>query len=330
MTSPIERLLSATRDAVRYAALSAASDCPETAILDDLLGQPFPPGASPVGPAHTPVVSDYLDAAVEAATTPRERALARAVAAASPHLRWIAPYQPGEGSDELADGYASAMLSMPGPPPRDGYQAPYATPNVLVAFTLQAPTLPIRCIVTRRRRSTTSFRGPRNGSETVSRGVAVFPASGSSTQANRATRCAPQASPCWPWPRGSTTWIARPRCWRWTGRVEVQRRPEFVSRASSNGSALPVIGPSPANFGPTGFPTSRESAASCRGRRLGERANGYRVVSSPSSAAHAARSRSGENRSRRASPWARTASRNPGSVSARWSRARSAPVSPGG
>ena len=139
MTSPIELLLAATRDAVRYAARNAASDCPETAILDDLLGQPFPPGASPVEPAHTPVVSDYLDAAVEAATTPRERTLARAVAAASPHLRWITPYQAGEGADELAVGYASAMLSMPGPPPRNGYPAPYANPNVLVAFTLQAP-----------------------------------------------------------------------------------------------------------------------------------------------------------------------------------------------
>ena len=139
MTSSLELLLSATRDAVRHAAGSPATDCPEIAILDDLLSRPFPPGKSSVEPARTPVVTDYLDAAVEAATTPRERILARAVAAASPHIRWIAPYRPGEGADELAEGYATAMLSMPGPPPRIGYQAPYANPDVLVAFTLQAP-----------------------------------------------------------------------------------------------------------------------------------------------------------------------------------------------
>ena len=139
MTSPINHLLSATRDSVRHAARTAASDCPETAILDDLLSQPFPPGADAVEPTATPVVSSFFDAAMQAAATPRERMLADALAAASPWLRWIAPYRPGDAAAELAEGYASTMLSMPGPPPRNGYQAPFANPNVLVAFTLQRP-----------------------------------------------------------------------------------------------------------------------------------------------------------------------------------------------
>ena len=139
MTSPLDLLLSATRDAVRYAAGSPDTDCPETAVLDDLLSRPFPPGERSVEPARTPVVRDWLDAAVEAAITPRERTLARAVAAASPHLRWIAPYQVGDGADELVAAYASAMLSMPGRPPRFDHQAPWAIPDVLVAFTMQAP-----------------------------------------------------------------------------------------------------------------------------------------------------------------------------------------------
>lgn len=139
MPSPIDLLLSATRNVVRYAARNAASECPETAILDELMNQPFPSSADAVEPAHTPVVPEYFDVAVRAAASPRERMLAGALASASPHLRWIAAYQPGEGSDALAAGYATTMLSMPGPPPRKGYQAPYASPNVLVAFTLQAP-----------------------------------------------------------------------------------------------------------------------------------------------------------------------------------------------
>ena len=141
MPSPIDLLLSATRTAVRYAVQSAASECPETAILDDLMRQPFPRGADEIEPAHVPVVARWFDAAVQAAATPRERMLAGALASASPHLRWIAPYRSEDGADELAAGYAVAMLSMPGPPPRDGYQAPFANPNVLVAFTLQAPRI---------------------------------------------------------------------------------------------------------------------------------------------------------------------------------------------
>ena len=139
MPATIDLLLSATRAAVRHAARNAASECPETVILDELLSTAFPRGADAVEPAHTPAVSGYLDAAVRAVTTPRERMLAGALASASPHLRWIAPYSLGEGADELVTGYAAAMLSMPGPPPRRGYQAPFANPNVLVAFTLQAP-----------------------------------------------------------------------------------------------------------------------------------------------------------------------------------------------
>ena len=141
MPSPIDLLLSATRSAVRYAARSAVSECPETAILNNLLSQPFPPHADAIEPARTPVVSEYLDAAVQSATTSRERMLAGALASAAPHLRWIAPYQAGEGADDLVAGYATTMLSMPGPPPRKSYQAPYANPNVLVAFTLQAPRI---------------------------------------------------------------------------------------------------------------------------------------------------------------------------------------------
>ena len=141
MPSPIEVLLSATRTAVRFAAQSTTSECPETGILDELMSRPFPPSAAAVEPAHTPVVARHFDAAVRAATTPRERMLAGALASASPHLRWITPYQAGEGADDLATGYATTLLSMPGPPPRKGYQAPLANPNVLVAFTLQAPRI---------------------------------------------------------------------------------------------------------------------------------------------------------------------------------------------
>lgn len=139
MPSPIELLLSATRTAVRYAARSDASRCPETSILDDLMSRPFPPSAGAVEPATTSVVAGCFDAAVRAATTSRERMLAGALASASPHLRWIAPYQRGEGADDLATGYTTTMLSMPGPSPREGYQAPFANSHVLVAFTLQAP-----------------------------------------------------------------------------------------------------------------------------------------------------------------------------------------------
>ena len=139
MPSPIELLLSATRTAIRHAARSAASECPETVILDDLMSRPFPPCAAAVQPAHTPVVASHFESAVRAATTPRERMLAGALASASPHLRWIAPYQAGEGADDLVAGYASTMLSIPGPVPRLDHQAPFANANVLVGFTLQAP-----------------------------------------------------------------------------------------------------------------------------------------------------------------------------------------------
>ena len=141
MPDTIDLLLSATRTAVRYAARNAASECPKTAVLDELLHAPFARGAGEVEPARAPVVSDFFDAAVRGAATPRERMLAGALASASPHLRWIAPYGRGEGADELVTGYATTILSMPGPPPREGYQAPFANPNVLVAFTLQAPRI---------------------------------------------------------------------------------------------------------------------------------------------------------------------------------------------
>ncbi len=141
MQNTIDLLLSATRTAVRYAARSAASECPETAVLDELLNTPFARGADDVEPARPPAVSDFFDAAVRCAATPRERMLAGALASASPHLRWIAPYGRGEGADELVTGYATTMLSMPGPPPRAGYQAPFTNPNVLVTFTLQAPRI---------------------------------------------------------------------------------------------------------------------------------------------------------------------------------------------
>jgi len=139
MPAPIDLLLSATRTAVRYAAGNSASECPEIVVLDELLSTVFPRVVDPVEPAHTPAVSNFLEAAVRAAATPRERMLASALASASPHLRWNTPYGPGAGADELVAGYTSTMLSMPGPPPRPGYQAPFANPNVLVAFTLQAP-----------------------------------------------------------------------------------------------------------------------------------------------------------------------------------------------
>lgn len=139
MPSPIELLLSATRTAVRYEAQSDDSQCPETSILNDLMSRPFPPSATALEPASTPVVASHLDAAVRAVTTSRARMLAGALASASPHMRWIASYQAEAGADELATGYAVTMLSMPGPPPRKGYQAPFANASVLVAFTLQAP-----------------------------------------------------------------------------------------------------------------------------------------------------------------------------------------------
>lgn len=139
MPATIDLLLSATRTAVRYAARNAVSECPETAILDELLRAPFARDINDVEPANTPAVSGSFDAAVRGATTARERMLAGALASASPHLRWIAPYGRGEGADDLVTGYATTMLLMPGPPPRSGYQAPFASSNVLVAFTLQAP-----------------------------------------------------------------------------------------------------------------------------------------------------------------------------------------------
>ena len=139
MSTTFDLLLSATRTAVRHAARDPASECPETVMLDELLSTPFPRRADAVEPARTPAVSGFFDAAVQAANTPRERMLANALASASPHLRWLAPYGRDAGAVDLATGYAVTMLSMPGPPPREGYQAPFANPKVLVAFTLQAP-----------------------------------------------------------------------------------------------------------------------------------------------------------------------------------------------
>ena len=69
MTPPIDVLLSATRTAVRYAAGNESCECRETAVLDQLLSEPFPPGAGAVEPADTPAVSEFFDAAVQAATT---------------------------------------------------------------------------------------------------------------------------------------------------------------------------------------------------------------------------------------------------------------------
>ena len=139
MTSMPDHLLSATRDAVRDAARTAATDCPEVAVLDRLLSRPLAPRA--VEPAQPPVVGDWLAAAVQAVATPRERGLADALLAAAPSLRWIAPYRPGDGADALAAGYAVTMLVGTGSPPRPGYQMPFVNPDVLVTFTLQAPGL---------------------------------------------------------------------------------------------------------------------------------------------------------------------------------------------
>ena len=134
-----DHLLSATRDAVRDAARTAATDCPEVAVLDRLLSRPLVPRT--VEPAQPPVVGDWLAAAVQAVATPRERGLADALLAAAPSLRWIAPYRPGDGADALAAGYAVTMLVGTGRPPRPGYQMPFVNPDVLVTFTLQAPGL---------------------------------------------------------------------------------------------------------------------------------------------------------------------------------------------
>ena len=134
-----DHLLSATRDAVRDAARTAATDCPEVAVLDRLLSRPLTSRA--VEPAQPPVVGDWLAAAVQAVVAPRERGLADALLAAAPSLRWIAPYRPGDGADALAAGYAVTMLVGTGSPPRPGYQMPFVNPDVLVTFTLQAPGL---------------------------------------------------------------------------------------------------------------------------------------------------------------------------------------------
>ena len=139
MTSMPDHLLSATRDAVRNAARTAATDCPEVAVLDRLLSRPLAPRA--VEPGQPPVVGDWLATAVQAVATPRERGLADALLAAAPSLRWIAPYRPGDGADALAAGYAVTMLVGTGRPPRPGYQMPFVNPDVLVTFTLQAPGL---------------------------------------------------------------------------------------------------------------------------------------------------------------------------------------------
>ena len=139
MTSVLDLLLSATRDAVRDAAGTAATDCPEITVLDRLLSRPVIPKV--IEPAQTPVVADWLAAAAQAVATPRERRFADALLAAAPSLRWIAPYRPGDGADALAAGYAVTMLVGPGRPPRPGYQPPFVNPDVLVTFTLQAPGL---------------------------------------------------------------------------------------------------------------------------------------------------------------------------------------------
>ena len=218
MTSPFDLLLSATRYAVRYAAASPATDCPETAILDDLLSQPFPPGERSVEPARTPAVTDYLDAAVEAATTPRERTLARAVAAPWPRRRRIfdgsRPTSPAMGQTSWLWRTRPRCSRCPVHHRDSSTRHPMRSRTFSSRSHCRLQTRSIPCTGTRRRRSITSSRGLRSGSETVSRGDAGFPASGSSTQAIRVMPCAPRASPCWPWPRGSTTWTARPRCWR--------------------------------------------------------------------------------------------------------------------
>ena len=139
MTHPPDLLLSATRGAVRNAARSAATDCPEAAVLDRLLSRPVTPRA--VEPARMPVVRACLDAAVQAAAPPPQRTLAEALAAASPSLRWIAPYRPGDGADALAAGYAVTMLVGTDPPIRCDYQTPFLSPDVIVTFTLQGPGL---------------------------------------------------------------------------------------------------------------------------------------------------------------------------------------------
>ena len=139
--APFDRLLSATREAVRLAARNPAPQCPETAILDELLSQPVVPSAEGVEPVQTPTVAEHLDAAVQAVAGSPEGMLAEALAEAAPLLRWGRPYRTGEGADEFVAGYTTTILSMPGPPLREGYQAPFAIPRVLVAFSLQAPDL---------------------------------------------------------------------------------------------------------------------------------------------------------------------------------------------
>ena len=139
MTHPPDLLLSATRGAVRDAARSAATDCPEVAVLDRLLSRPVTPHA--VEPARTPVVRACLDAAVRAAAPPPQRTLAEALAQVSPSLRWFAPYRPGDGADALAGGYAATFLVGRDRSSRGDWQTPFLSPDVLVTFTLQGPGL---------------------------------------------------------------------------------------------------------------------------------------------------------------------------------------------
>ena len=135
----LDLLLAATRGAVRDTARNAVTDCTEVAVLDELLNRPVTPRA--MEPAQIPVVPACLDEAVRAAAPLPERTLAEALAAASPSLRWIAPYQPGDGADALAAGYAAAMLVGTDPPIPGDYQTPFVSPDVIVTFTLQGPGL---------------------------------------------------------------------------------------------------------------------------------------------------------------------------------------------
>ena len=253
MSSPLDRLLSAVRAAVRSATGSAVPACPETVVLDGLIGGPFRPGAHAVEPARTPAVANWLDAAVRAAATPLANALARA----SPHLRWVAPYRAGDGADELETGYAATMFSMPGgPAPRDDYRGALRETGRPAVVHAAGPGHPL------------SFAPPQGGGDlsrhlgngalrgaTASRGDAVRPANGFSTPATRVTPCEPSASPCSASPPGSTIWIVRRRCWRRTS----QRRGSGGREAAP--AALRPASPPGETRDPAAVPVSGDARA---------------------------------------------------------------------
>ncbi len=88
-----------------------------------------------------PVVEAHLAGAVEAADDPHARRLAEAVLAHAPALTWLdarSSYGNDPRLEQFFDGYGVACFVGPD---FDGHRMPYASDEVLIGVTLQAPNL---------------------------------------------------------------------------------------------------------------------------------------------------------------------------------------------